>query len=138
MSIEDIIYDTTRELLNVEDKLRIATLFLFCREISNLKFSELLYIDNHEDFICQLNADYSKYEVDFTLNFSNKNISNSFYKTLEKVKAVFDSNGYYKALFEKDEFALAIENIINTDLENFMPQNFNERFDRQLRLKFKD
>jgi len=33
MKIEQIIYDTTRNVLNIEDKLSIATLFLFCEKI---------------------------------------------------------------------------------------------------------
>lgn len=35
MKIETIIYETTRVLLNIEDKLSITTLFLFCEKIGS-------------------------------------------------------------------------------------------------------
>ena len=55
MKIEQIIYDTTRGLLNVEDKLSIATLFLFCEKIGTKKLAELLYNDkrNTNRQLCQ-------------------------------------------------------------------------------------
>jgi hypothetical protein len=33
MKIEKIIYETTRNLLNLEDKLAIAKIFLFCEKL---------------------------------------------------------------------------------------------------------
>jgi hypothetical protein len=113
MRIEDIIYDTTRELFNVEDKLRIATVFIFCEKLGSEKLSQLLYSTNHSTFIEELNNEYADYDVDFTINFSNPNISSAFYKTLEKVKEKWDADGFLKAISEGDEFALAICEIIN-------------------------
>lgn len=113
MRIEDIIYNTTREVLNVEDKLRIATVFLFCDKLGSEKLSQLLYTKNHASFIDELNNEYSKYEVDLAVNFSNPNVKSAFYKTLEKVKEKWDSNGFLKAIYERDEFALVICEIVN-------------------------
>jgi len=113
MKIEDIIYDTTREIFNVEDKLRIATVFIFCEQVGIKKLSEFLYSKNHQQFIDDLNNEYLEYEVDFTLNFSNPNIKNAFYKTLEKVKDKWDSDGLLRAISEGDEFALVICDICN-------------------------
>lgn len=113
--IEDIIYNTTREIYSVEDKLSIATLFIFCNKNDSKLFAELLYTDNHETFIDSLNTKYKKYEIDFSIRLNDKNVKNSFLKTLEKVKEKYDSDAFYKSLFEKDSFAEAIYGITNNE-----------------------
>lgn len=134
MKIEDIIYETTREITNVEDKLKIATVFLFCSELGSEKLSQLLYSQNHEQFIRNLNDEYSCYEVDFTINFSNPNIKSAFYKTLEKVKEKFDKNGFLKAISEGDEFALVICEIIDYDFDKVEFQKLTKQIAIQLEL----
>ena len=113
MKIEDIIYETTREIFNVDDKLRIATIFLFCQKLGSKKLSQLIYAENHEKFIEDFNEDYRNYDVDFLIDFKNPNVKSAFYKTLEKVKEKWDSNGFLKALSEEDSYALAIFDIVN-------------------------
>lgn len=108
MRIEEIIYQTTRDLLNVEDKLRIATVFLFCERFGNEKMAELLYCNHPERFVSSLNAEYASYEVDFAIDFADKNISQSFEATRRAVIQKYDSDGFYKAVYNKDDFALAI------------------------------
>lgn len=125
--IESIIYQTTREINSVEDKLRIATVFLFCDFIGSKLLSELLYAENHEKFVERLNVNYSQYEVDFTINFSNLNVKSAFYKTLNKVIEKWDENGFLKAISEKDEFALAILKIVNYDLSLHVPEFADEK-----------
>ena len=134
MRIEDIIYDTTREVLNVEDKLRIATVFLFCDKLGSEKLSQLLYTKNHASFIDELNNEYAEYEVDFSVNFSNPNIKSAFYKTLEKVKEKWDSNGFLKALSEGDEFALVICEIVNYEFDKVEFKKFTKQVATQLSL----
>lgn len=134
MRIEDIIYETTREILNIEDKLRIATIFLFCDNLGNEKLSQLLYTKNHALFIDELNNEYRNYEVDFTINFNNPNIKSAFSKTLEKVKEKWDSNGFLKALSEGDEFALAICEIVNYDFDKAEFKKFIKNVATQLKL----
>lgn len=134
MRIEDIIYETTREILNIEDKLRIATIFLFCDNLGDEKLSQLLYTKNHALFIDELNNEYRNYEVDFTINFNNPNIESAFNKTLEKVKEKWDSNGFLKALSEGDEFALAICEIINYDFNKAEFKKFTKKVATQLKL----
>jgi hypothetical protein len=107
-SIEDIIYDTTREVLHLEDKLRIATIFLFCQQQGNERLSQLLYCEDHESFISDISDEYSAYEVDFSINLKDKNVKNAFSKTLKKVKEEWDPSGFLKALHEGDEFAIVI------------------------------
>lgn len=134
MRIEDIIYETTREVLNVDDKLRIATIFLFCEKLGSEKLSKLLYTNNHSSFIDELNDEYANYEVDFTVNFSNSNVKSAFYKTLEKVKEKWDSNGFLKAISEGDEFALAICEIIDYEFDKVEFKNFTKQVATQLSL----
>ena len=112
MNINNIIYETTRTLFNIEDKLRIATIVLFAKKMSDLKFAELLYTDNHEMFIDSLHCEYAKYKGDFDVNLKDKNVRVCFLKTIDKVKEVEDRNGYYKALYDRDEYALVIDGLI--------------------------
>jgi hypothetical protein len=134
MRIEQIIYDSTREILNVEDKLRIATLFLFCDKLGSKKLSELLYSNNHILFIEDLNNEYSNYEIDFNINFNNTNVYRSFYKTLDKVKSKWDSNGFLKALYERDPYALVICDIVNYNFEKHDINKMAKKITQQLSL----
>lgn len=132
MRIEDIIYDTTRELLNLEDKLRIATIFLFCDKLGSEKLSQLLYTNDHETFIRDLNGEYSDYEIDLLINFENPNVKSAFYKTLQKVKVTWGSDGYLKALYEGDEFAAVISKIVNTDFDKVEIKKIKNKISSQL------
>ena len=136
MKIEKIIYDTTREIFNLEDKLRIATIFLFCKKVSSSKLAELIYTDNHEKFISEITKEYESYDVDFHINFSNSNVKNAFKLTLEKVKIEYDSNGYLKALFQKDEYALVIEEILNYNFNKVEFKKFTKNLSEQLSFNF--
>lgn len=127
MNIEKIIYQTTREIYSVEDKLRIATIFLFCEKLGSLKLSELLYTDNHIKFIEEITKEYNAYDVDFSINFSNPNVKSAFYKTLDEVRKQVDNDGYLKALYEKDEFALVINEIVNYNFNVFEFRQFQKQ-----------
>ncbi len=113
MKIENIIYETTRGIYSIEDKLSIGTIFIFCWKLSSKLFSELLYTDNHEEFVSKLNSLYKNYDVDFSIRLHDKNVRDCFFKTLEKVKEIYDANGFFKALHEEDEFAVVVNEITN-------------------------
>ena len=132
--LEDIIYDTTREVLNVEDKLRIATVFLFCDKLGSEKLSQLLYAQNHSSFIDDLNKEYIDYDVDFTVNFTNPNTKSAFHKTLEKVKEKWDADGFLKAISESDEFALVICEIVNYEFDKVEFKKFTKQVATQFSL----
>ena len=114
MQIEPIIYETTRSIYSVEDKLSIAVIFVFCWKLDNKTFAEFLYTSDHEDFLKSLNDEYKDYEVDFTIRLSDKNVRECFYKTLDKVKEKYDKEGFYKALYEGDEYAIACCDIVDS------------------------
>ena len=136
IKIETIIYDTTREIYSVEDKLRIATIFLFCNEKDSKLFAELLYTDNHEQFVDNLNVEYQEYELDFSIRLNDRNVNNSFYKTIEKVKEKYDPDEYYKALFENDPFALVIYDIVNYDFDKVQFKKLTRKIAKQLEFSF--
>lgn len=133
MEIEKIIYETTREIYSVDDKLRIATIFLFCEKLGNIRLSELLYTNNHEKFILDISDEFKNYDVDFEINFNNPNIKSSFYKTLEKVKLSIDDNGFLKAIYNKDKYALVINDIVNYDFSKVEIKKFTENLCKQLK-----
>ena len=112
-NFEDIIYNTTRGIYNLEDKLRIAIPFIFCYKMDTRLFAELMYTDNQNKFIEHLNSVYDCYDVDFTINFDDKLIRDCFKKTLLKIKEIYDKNGFYKAVYDKDNYALAVIDIVN-------------------------
>jgi hypothetical protein len=136
MKIEQIIYDTTRGLLNVEDKLSIATLFLFCEKIGTKKLAELLYNDDLEQFIDDLQDEYSGYDVDFSIRLENRNIHDAFFKTLDKYKDKNDSNGFLKAVYNKDSFAMVICDIVNYKFDKIEFKKFTNNLSKQLSLDF--
>lgn len=115
--IEEIIYNNTREVINLEDKLSIATLFIFCYKHSSDFFSRLLYEDDVSSFIQNLNDEFADYEVDFTVKLSDKNVFNSFNRVRDAVIKKHDSEGYHKAIFEGDEFAKVIAEIVNYNFD---------------------
>lgn len=138
MKIEQIIYDTTRGILNIEDKLSIATLFLFCEKLGTKKLAELLYNEDLEQFIYDLQDEYSSYDVDFSIRLNNKNVHDAFFKTLEKYKLKNDSNGFLKAVYNEDEFAMVICDIINYRFDKIEFNKFTNNLFEQLSLDFEN
>lgn len=134
MKIEQIIYDTTREVTNVEDKMRIATPFLFCYKLGCESLANLLYSKDASDYIAGLNASYRSYGVDFTINFANPNIRNAFELTRKKVIEKWDDNGFYKGIFDGDPFAISICEILEVNYDAMLPRDIARVIGEQLSL----
>lgn len=83
-----------------------------------------------------INAKYSEFEIDFSIRLSDRNINNCFYRTLEKVKEKYDSDRFYKALFENDEFALVIYGIMNYNFDKVKFKRFTQKVATQLSFSF--
>lgn len=111
MKIEPIIYQTTRGLYNMEDKLSISSLVLFCWKLGGEVFAELLYTDNYDSLINKLTDKYENYDIDLSIKLEEKQIRECLIKTIEKVRDKCDADGYYKALYEKDELAIMVNEI---------------------------
>lgn len=134
MKIEKIIYDTARNVLNLEDKLSIATLFLFCEKIGTHKIAELLYCDCLETFLDDLQEEYKNFDVDFTIRLEKREVHDAFFMTLDKYKEKNDSDGFLKAVYEKDPYALVICEISNYYFNELDFKNFSENISKQLKL----
>ncbi len=132
MDIHSILYNTTRSIYSVEDKLSIATIILFCYKNNNKQFSELLYTDDHLKFIERLENEYKEYGLNFHIKLGDKNIRQCFYKTLEKVKEKYDKDEFYKAIFNKDKYALVICDVVNFNFKSFDKVTFSKEVSAQL------
>lgn len=138
MKIEQIIYDTTRNVLNLEDKLSIATLFLFCEKLGSKRLSELLYCNCLETFIDDLQNEYKYFDVDFTIRLEKREVQDAFFKTLDKYKEKNDSNGFLKAIHENDPFALVICEIVDYRFDKIEFKKFANNLSEQLILDFEN
>lgn len=136
MKIEQIIYETTRGVLNLEDKLSIATIFLFCEKLGSEKLAELLYNDDLETFLDDLQEEYKDYDVDFSIRLEKREVHNAFFLTLDKYKEKNDSNGFLKAVHERDDFALVICDIVNYNFDAIKFKQFTKNLSEQLKLNF--
>lgn len=111
--MHNILYHQSRGLTDLTDKLSIASIFIFCEQSDAYDYAELLYGNNPENFIAELNDRYKEYEIDFTVRFERGNVKDAFDSVREAVKKKFDSNGFYKALYERDEFAIVTLELVN-------------------------
>ena len=93
MKIEPIIYETTRGIYSVEDKLSIASLILFSWKLGSKTFCKLLYTNDHSKFIADLSNEYKNYDIKLEVNLTDKQMKNSLMKTIEKVRETEDKDG---------------------------------------------
>ena len=136
MKIEPIIYETTRGIYSVEDKLSIASLILFSWKLGSKTFCKLLYTKDYGKFIADLSQEYKDYEIKLNIRLEDKQIKNSLIKTIEKVREKEDAGGYLKALYEGDEFAIVIDEIVNYTFDKIELKKFTKNVNTQLQLMF--
>ena len=136
MKIEPIIYETTRGIYSVEDKLSIASLILFSWKLGSKTFCKLLYTEDYSKFISDLSNEYKSYDIKLTVKLEDKQINNALIKTIEKVREKYDDNGFLKALYEGDEFAIVIDKIVNYNFDKIELKKFTKSVNKQLELFF--
>ena len=136
MKIEPIIYETTRGIYSVEDKLSIASLILFSWKLGSRTFCELLYTTDYPKFIADLSSEYKNYDINLKVKLENKQIENALIKTIEKVREKYDDNGFFKALYDGDEFAIVIDEIVNYNFDKMELKKFTKSVNKQLTLLF--
>lgn len=134
MKIEPIIYETTRGIYSVEDKLSIASLILFSWKLGSKTFCKLLYTKDYSKFIADLSNEYKEFDIKLDVRLEDKQIKKSLIKTIEKVREKEDKDGYLKALYEGDKFALVIDEIVNYDFNDKKIKEFTENINKQLSL----
>lgn len=136
MKIEPIIYETTRGIYSVEDKLSIASLVLFSWKLGSQTFCKLLYTDDYRKFIADLSEEYKSYDINLNVKIEDKQIRTSLIRTIEKVREKYDVDGFLKALYEGDEFAIVIDEIINYNFDAIELKKFTKSVNKQLQLLF--
>ena len=136
MKIEPIIYETTRGIYSVEDKLSIASLILFSWKLGSKTFCKLLYTDDYSKFISELSDKYKSYDIKLAVKLEDKQINNALIKTIEKVREKYDDNNFLKALYEGDEFAIVIDEIVNYNFDKIKLKKFTKSVNEQLELLF--
>ena len=134
MKIEPIIYETTRGIYSVEDKLSIASLILFSWKLGSKTFCKLLYTKNYSKFIADLSDEYEDFDIKLDIRLEDKQIKNSLIKTIEKVREKEDKDGYLKALYEGDKFAIVIDEIVNYNFDKMELKKFTKSVNEQLTL----
>jgi len=83
-----------------------------------------------------LQDEYKDYDVDFTIRLEKREVQDAFFKTLDKYKEKNDSNGFLKAVHDKDEFALVICEIVNYRFDKIEFKKFTKNLAEQLSLDF--
>lgn len=100
-------YEELRPLHNIDDKIGIMSIFLFAME-DDMKYARLLYNGNDHIF-----KEWEKNEIEVNINFGD-NVKTCYDALVLKLIEEDDKNGYFKALNNGDEYAIAIYEICNT------------------------
>ena len=113
---ENVMLDSLRELFDVNQKILVSTICLIFLQDDKMT-AELLYSENDLEYFVEKG---NKYFKDLDINdksfdenlfeyYKNENLDSSFLKTVELLKNKIEQQdkGYFKCLFENDEWALA-------------------------------
>ena len=106
------VYNNLRAIPNMTDKLAITNIFLTAYHDGKM-FADLLYggndlqhwLERINDFFGQSIGTTDKLLRISTITFNEKNC---FRDMVEESKKAFDNDGYYKALYGGDEYAIAV------------------------------
>ncbi len=105
-----ILYNELRSVLNVDDKIYISNIVCIA-QYDHIKFADLLYGSGDLRYWINKTNEYFKRETNTedTLieMFVNENVNQCFNNLKKALKEYFEFDGYFKALHEKDEYALA-------------------------------
>ena len=111
--IEEIINHTGRNLINIDEKVFLASMFIFAYGYSTKEFAEILYSD-YEKYIENIhNRPIFEYLGDIEYLFRKKEFKEAFIETQKKCIEKYDEDNLYKAVLEGDEYALSICGILD-------------------------
>lgn len=129
-----ILYDELRSVLNTTDKIYISNIVLIA-QYDHIEFAELLYSEKDLRYWIEKTNVFFKNALqtdDLLIEmFVDKNINNCFKNLKKALKEYFEFDGYFKALHEKDEYALATWEITKMVEKN----NYENLFKMVERLK---
>lgn len=113
---ENVMLESLREIHDVTQKVLVSTLCLIFLADDKLT-AELLYSENDLEYFMERGNKYFKeleindksFDENLFEYYKNENLDSAFLKTVEilKKKIEMQDKGYFKCLFEKDDWALA-------------------------------
>lgn len=113
---ESVMLETLRELFDINQKILISTLCLIFLQDDKMT-AELLYSKNNLEYFVKKGNQYFKdldindksFDENLFEYYKNENLDSAFLKTVEILRNKIENQdkGYFKCLFEKDEWALA-------------------------------
>ncbi len=105
-----ILYDELRSVLNTTDKIYISNIVLIA-QFDHIEFAELLYSEKDLRYWIEKTNVFFKDAMqteDLLIEmYVDNNINNCFTNLKKALKEYFEFDGYFKALHEKDELAIA-------------------------------
>lgn len=105
-----LIYDNLRSVFNTSDKLNISNIVCVA-QFDHIEFAELLYSEKDLRYWIEKTNVFFKdaLQTDDLLieMFVDNNINDCFKNLKKALKEYFEFDGYFKALHEKDELAIA-------------------------------
>lgn len=120
-----ILYNELRDILNTSDKLNISNIICIA-QFDHIKFADLLYNGKNLKYWIEKTNDFFKKETNTSETFIeihvDENMENCFTNLKKALKEYFEFEGYFKALYEKDELALATWKIVQA----FEKKSINE------------
>lgn len=110
-----ILYNELRGIFNTSDKLNISNIICVA-QFDHIIFAELLYNGKDLKYWIKKTNDFFKKETNTEDELIEMNIDvnmeNCFTNLKKALKEYFEYNGYFKALYEKDELAIATWEIV--------------------------
>ena len=106
------VYNNLRAIPNMTDKLAITNIFLTAYHDVKM-FADLLYGGNDLQYWLDRINDFFMQSIDTTdkllrISTITFNENNCFRDMVKESRKAFDDDGYYKALHEGDEYAIAV------------------------------
>ena len=93
-----------------------------------------MYTKDYSGLIADLSEEYKDYDVKLKIRLEDRQINNALTKTIEKVREKEDADGYLKALYEGDKYAIYIDELVNYNFNNVELKNYTKSVNQQLEL----
>ena len=107
-----VVYNNLRAIPNVTDKIAVTNIFLTAYYDGRM-FADLLYSANDLQYWLERINDFFRQSLDtrdklLGISTITSNENNCFRDMVKESRKAFDDDGYYKALYEGDEYAIAV------------------------------
>ena len=118
-----ILYENTRQLHSIDEKLGIASIILLAK-CDSMIYSKFIYSNQNYDSLVEAVQNMTAgYDIDFyELSTNKKDLVNDVLSTIKNELKLLDNDKYYENLHNKDEFAVACYEVcyeINNNVKVF-------------------